>query len=126
NTGNFIPLLGQISAGVPLESPENIEYYLPFDQDFFPKGEYFALTVHGDSMIGAGIYEGDILIVKKQNYAKNKDIIVAMLDGETTVKRVLFERDMVILKPENDKYPLIRRKYVAILGKVMALIRRFS
>ncbi len=122
----FIPLLGEISAGIPLESPENIDYYLPFDQSFFPDGDYFALNVKGDSMIGAGIMPKDILIIKKQSYARNKDIIVAMLDGETTVKRVFFENSMVILKPENDKYDIIRKKYIGILGKVVALLRRFE
>ncbi|MCD6579595.1 repressor LexA [bacterium] len=124
--GAFIPLIGEISAGLPLESPENIDYYLPFDQSFFPEGDYFALNVKGDSMLGAGILPNDIVIIKKQNFARNKDIIVAMLEGETTVKRVFFEDQMVILKPENDKYPIIRRKYINILGCVVALLRRFQ
>ncbi len=122
---NFIPLLGKISAGLPIEAPENIESFIPIKKEFFPKGEYFALNVKGDSMINAGVFDGDILIVKKQNFAQNKDIVVAMLDGETTVKRIFFEHNIVVLQPENPEYEKIIRKYVVILGKVIGLIRRY-
>ncbi len=122
---SHIPLLGKISAGIPLMAEENIETYIPIRKEYFPAGEYFSLKVIGDSMINAGIIEGDILVVRQQNYAQNGEIVVAMFEGETTVKRIFFENKMVILQPENPEYERMIKRYVSILGKVEGLIRRY-
>ena len=122
---SHIPLLGKISAGIPLMAEENIETYIPIRKEYFPAGEYFSLKVIGDSMINAGIIEGDILVVRQQNYAQNGEIVVAMFEGETTVKRIFFENKMVVLQPENPKYERMIKRYVSILGKVEGLIRRY-
>ena len=122
---SHIPLLGKISAGIPLMAEENIETYIPIRKEYFPAGEYFSLKVIGDSMINAGIIEGDILVVRQQNYAQNGEIVVAMFEGETTVKRIFFENKMVVLQPENPEYERMIKRYVSILGKVEGLIRRY-
>jgi len=120
-----IPLLGKTAAGIPITAVENIEGYIPFEVPSHGEN-YFALRVQGDSMIGAGIFNGDIIIVKPQPEAENGDIVVALLGDETTVKR--FHRDNekgVMLLPENPSYSPIPGNDCTLLGKVFALVRRF-
>ncbi len=118
----LIPVVGQVVAGVPVETSEYLESYITVD---YPHPEeYFGLRVHGDSMIGARIYPKDILIVHKQNYAENGDIIVASINGESTVKRYKTFGNNVFLMPENSKYepiPITEKDNFIIFGKVVSM-----
>ncbi len=118
-----IPLIGTVAAGMPITAQEQVECYIPYN----PKnsGEYFALRVKGDSMINAGILPGDVIVVKSEPVAQDGEIVVAMIDGEATVKRFYQEEGRCVLKPENDKYPYIYATELTILGKVVSLIRDF-
>lgn len=115
-----VPLLGSVVAGVPIESQEDLEGYVYIS--FKPKEEYFALRVHGESMINAGIRDNSILIVHKQPYANCGDIVVAMLNGEQTVKRFKMYGDNIFLMPENPAFepiPVLKGADFLILGKVV-------
>lgn len=115
-----IPLLGSVVAGVPIEAQEDLEGYIYIS--FRPKEEYFALRVHGDSMINAGIADGAVIVVHKQECVENNDIIVAMLNKEQTVKRFKMFGDNIFLKPENPAYemiPITEKDEFIILGKVV-------
>lgn len=115
-----IPLLGSVVAGVPIEAQEDLEGYIYIS--FRPKEEYFAVRVHGDSMINAGIADGAVLVVHKQEQVENGDIVVAMLNREQTVKRFKMFGDNVFLKPENPAYemiPITEKDEFIILGKVV-------
>lgn len=121
-----IPLIGQVAAGNPILAVENYEEVYEFSENLFSKkGEIFMLTVKGDSMINAGIYNKDKIVVKKQNYANNSDIVVAMLNGSATVKRFYKEEGQIRLQPENDFMQPIYCVDVDILGKVIGLIRNY-
>ena len=116
----LIPIVGQVVAGKPVESPENIEGYVYIEHK--NAQDYFALRVSGDSMINAGIVPGSLLIVHKQNTANNGDIIVASVDGESTVKRYKENAGAVFLMPENSAYnPILITDKTAfyIFGKVV-------
>ncbi len=119
-----VPLLGQVAAGNPLLAVEDIEGYVPFDPGTSER-EYFALRVKGDSMIDAGILEGDILIVEIRESAVNGEIVVALIDGEATVKRFKRTSDGVWLMPENAAYEPIDGRYAQIAGKVVASMRKY-
>lgn len=115
-----IPLLGSVVAGVPIEAQEDLEGYIYIS--FRPKEEYFALRVHGDSMINSGIADGAVLVVHKQECVENNDIVVAMLNKEQTVKRFKMFGDSMFLKPENPAYemiPITEKDEFIILGKVV-------
>ena len=115
-----IPLLGSVIAGVPIEAQEDLEGYIYIS--FRPKEEYFALRVHGDSMINAGIADGAVLVVHKQECVENNDIVVAMLNKAQTVKRFKMFGDNIFLKPENPAYemiPVTEKDELVILGKVV-------
>ena len=118
-----VPILGTVTAGAPILAVEQIEGYLPYDTG--GSGEYFALRVRGDSMKGAGIFEGDFVIVRKQNSAENGEIVVALLEDEATVKRLRRQAGEVLLMPENPAYSPLDGSDAAILGKVTALIRNY-
>jgi repressor LexA len=122
-----IPLLGRVTAGIPILAQEDIEDYIPMDSDKLPGNakDYFALRVLGESMINAGILDGDIIIVRKQPTCENGEIAVAMIDGEATVKRVYREKEQVRLQPENDAFSPIYSDHAEILGKVVSLLRYF-
>lgn len=118
-----IPLIGSVTAGEPVLAVEQIEEYLPVGQTLFPDADY-ALRIKGDSMIEAGIYDGDIVIVKSDNMADNGDIVVAMLHEEATVKKLVLEGTETYLKPCNDKYRPIHTQNLHIAGRVIGLIRK--
>ena len=118
-----IPLLGQVAAGQPLLAVENITEYFPIPSEYMPGGEVFMLKVKGDSMINMGIYEGDKIIVRKQNTASNGEVIVALVDDSATVKRFYKENGHIRLQPENDFMDPIIVDDCEILGKVIGLIR---
>lgn len=120
-----VPLVGRVTAGQPILATENIDDYFPVPLDFLGPGEFFMLDVRGDSMIGAGILDGDRVIVRKQDTAQDGEIVVALVgDEEATVKRLYRERDHVRLQPENPHMDPIVAVDVRILGKVVGLVRR--
>ncbi|HEY8389440.1 MAG TPA: transcriptional repressor LexA [Clostridia bacterium] len=121
-----IPLVGKITAGTPITAVENVEDVFPLPNDLFSDGELFLLTVSGDSMINAGILDGDKIVVRKQSVVNNGEIVAAMIDGEATVKRFYMEQNHIRLQPENDKYDPIIVEDVEILGLVVGLIRRYK
>ncbi|MBE3577481.1 MAG: transcriptional repressor LexA [Limnochordales bacterium] len=121
-----VPVVGRVTAGEPILAVENIEQRLPLPTEFFGRDdELFALRVRGDSMVGAGILDGDMVIVARQSAADDGDIVVALLDDEATVKRFYKEGDRVRLQAENPRYEPIYAQEVRILGKVIGLLRRF-
>ena len=97
-----VPLIGQVAAGQPLLAVENITSYFPIPAEFIPKEEVFMLNVKGESMVNAGIYDGDQIIVKQQSTASNGEIVVALVDDSATVKRFYKENGHIRLQPEND------------------------
>jgi repressor LexA len=119
-----IPLLGLVAAGVPLLAVENREEIFSLPVHFTGTGEFFMLAVRGDSMIEAGILEGDLVVVRRQHDADNGDIVVALLDEEATVKRFYREKGRVRLQPENQLLEPIYTTELQILGKVIGLVRK--
>lgn len=122
-----IPVIGKVTAGVPITAVENVEDYFPLPTSIAPGNEQvFMLRVEGDSMINAGILDGDLVIVKKQYTAENGEIVVAMTEeSEATVKRFYKESDHFRLQPENDALYPILLKQVSILGKVIGVYRTY-
>ena len=118
-----VPLVGQVAAGQPILADENISSYFPVPAEYMPKGQSFMLKVKGESMINAGIFDGDHIIVEQQNTARNGDIIVALMDDSATVKTFYKEDGHIRLQPENDTMDPICCDNVEILGKVIGLIR---
>ncbi|HPF18364.1 MAG: transcriptional repressor LexA [Bacillota bacterium] len=124
-----IPVVGRIAAGSPILAEEDIEESIPVPSRFLGKGTHFMLTVKGESMIEAGIFDGDYLLVHMQNTAENGDIVVAMIDGfesEATVKTFYKEKDHVRLQPENRSMNPILVKEVKVLGLVKGVFRYLS
>ncbi len=121
-----IPLIGEAAAGKPILAVENFEDVYELPTDMFNGSELFMLRIKGDSMINAGIFDGDKIVVKKQNSADNRDIVVAMLNGCVTVKRFFKEQNRIRLQPENDTMKPIYAVDVDVLGKVVGLIRNFK
>lgn len=117
-----IPVLGRVAAGEPIWAQQNIERYISFDQ-LHPGGEYFALEIQGDSMIGAGILPGDTVIVRRQQTAFNGEIVVALIGDEATCKRFHRVGREVWLLPENERYQPIDGSQCTILGVVAGLQR---
>jgi len=126
----LVPLIGRVAAGSPILAEENIEGMISIDRSLVNRPtKLFALHVKGDSMIKAGIYDGNIVIAHQQSAAENGDIVVALLGDEATVKRFYHKNKMILLQPENDKMsPIKITKQVdlSILGKVVATLRRIS
>ncbi len=120
-----VPLLGCVTAGKPILAIEEVEEYVPYSGGGHNPDELFALRVFGDSMINAGILDGDIVIVRKTPVAENGDIIVALIEDEATVKRFYKEKNHFRLQPENDDYQPIIVNEVSVLGKVVSLLRDF-
>lgn len=121
-----IPLVGEAAAGVPILAVESYEDVYELPSNMFNSGELFMLKIKGDSMINAGIFDGDKIVVKKQSNADNRDIVVAMINGSVTVKRFFKEKNTIRLQPENDTMQPIYSTTVDILGKVVGLIRNFK
>ena len=121
-----VPLLGKVTAGLPILAVEEVEDYVPFSGGSqYGAGELFALRVTGTSMINAGILDRDVVIVRRTNTAQNGDVVVALIGDEATVKRIYVESDHIRLQPENPEYEPIIVKEVAVLGKVISLVRYF-
>lgn len=120
-----VPLVGKVTAGKPILAVENVEETYPLPTELIGNDDVFMLTVQGDSMIDAGILDGDYILVRSQNTARNGDIIVALVDEEeATVKRFFKEKDYIRLQPENTSMDPIFSRNVAILGKVIGVFRR--
>ncbi|MCL6638203.1 MAG: transcriptional repressor LexA [Firmicutes bacterium] len=119
-----IPVLGPVAAGVPLLAVEDRGDVFPLPANFTGEGEFFMLTVRGDSMVDAGILEGDLVVVRRQADAMNGDIVVALLEDEATVKRYYKEEGRVRLQPENSRLEPIFAREVQVLGKVIGLVRK--
>lgn len=120
-----IPIVGRVTAGQPILAVENIEDTMPIPSEIIKDQKAFILKVQGESMINAGIIDGDKVLVKKQDVAENGDIIVALLGEEATLKRFYKEKDHIRLQPENDTMEPILSKDVRVLGKVIGLYRNF-
>lgn len=124
-----VPLIGQVAAGTPILAEENIEEYMKLPLSIIKKNSsseaLYMLKVKGDSMINAGIFNGDYVIVSKTNNAINKEIIVALIDDSATVKIFYKENGKIRLQPANDSFEPIILDDVKIIGKVVGLIRRF-
>jgi len=121
-----VPLLGSVAAGIPLMAEENFERNIPIHSSFLKKNKkYFALRVKGDSMSGAGILDGDLAIIEKQNVVHNGEIAVAVLDDAVTLKRFYKESSRIRLQPENPAYKAKYSKDVKILGRLSGVIRNY-
>jgi len=126
NNLQYVPIVGAVTAGAPILAEQNVEEYFPLPKDFSRAEDVFMLKVRGDSMINAGIFDGDMVIVNKEPTARNGDIIVALLGEEATVKRFYKETNQVRLQPENEKYAPILATDIQVLGKVVGLIRKIN
>ena len=122
--GRSVPLVGKVTAGVPILAQENIEEHIILPQDMVEGEDIFAHCVEGQSMINAGILDGDYVVVRKQPNAENGEIVVAMIEDEATVKRIYFEKNRVRLQPENPYMEPIYAEEVTVIGKVIALFRQ--
>jgi len=122
-----VPLLGQVAAGAPMLAEENIEEVYALPADLVSGDETFMLRVKGDSMIEAGLFDGDFVVVQKQSSAEDGDVVVALLDDEATVKRFYRENGRIRLQPANSSMEPIYADagHVAIIGKVILGLRRF-
>jgi len=122
----FVPVIGKVTAGLPITAVENIEEFIPLPSSVSKsESNIFALTIEGDSMIEAGILNGDMVIVKQQNTADNGDIVVAMTEEqEATVKRFFKEKNKIRLQPENATMEPLIYNDIAILGKVIGVFRQ--
>ncbi len=120
-----VPIVGTVTAGQPILAVENIENYFPIPTEYMPNTETFMLKVRGESMINAGIFDGDSILVQRQSHANNGDFVVALIEDSVTVKTFYKEKDHYRLQPENDYMDPIIVPEVEILGKVIGLFRLF-
>ena len=120
-----VPILGSVAAGQPIVAEENIDGYFPLLSEDMPGGEVFMLRVEGESMVNAGIFDGDRILVRKQKTAQNGDIVVALVDDSATIKRFYKEKGHYRLQPENDSMEPIITDSVTIIGKLAGLYRRY-
>jgi repressor LexA len=118
-----LPLLGSVAAGQPMLAEENVEDYVPVPEIAGGADGEYLLRIRGDSMKEAGIIEGDFVVVRPQDSARDGDVVVALLGEEATVKRFFRERDHIRLQPENAAMEPIRSKEVTVLGRVVGLLR---
>lgn len=121
-----VPLVGTVAAGQPLLATENIEAYFPIPAEYMPNADTFMLKVKGESMVNAGIFDGDQILVQRQSTAQNGDMVVALIDDSATVKTFYKENGHFRLQPENDSMDPIIVPEVTILGKVFGVIRIFD
>lgn len=120
-----VPLVGKVAAGQPILAVENIDNYFPIPTEYMPNSESFMLKVKGESMINVGIFDGDNILVQKQESARNGDIVVALVDDSATVKTFYKENGHIRLQPENDSMDPIIVPDCSILGKVFGVFRFF-
>ena len=129
--GRSVPLVGRVTAGMPILAVENIEDYLVLPQSMLGKDDIFCLRVQGESMIDIGILDGDIVVLRQQDTAENGEIVAAMVpsetmdEGEATLKRIFYEDGRVRLQPENSTMEPIYADDAVVLGKLVALFRQF-
>ncbi len=122
-----VPVVGRVAAGEPILATENIEETFPLPVSFLNTSkQVFMLTIKGNSMIKAGIYEGDFIVVRQQNTADDGDIVVALIGEEATVKRFFKEKNAIRLQPENDDLEPIIVRDLTILGKVIGVLRKID
>ncbi|MCI5918307.1 MAG: transcriptional repressor LexA [Roseburia sp.] len=121
-----VPMIGEVAAGQPLLAVENIDNYFPIPAEFLPNQETFMLKVKGESMINAGIFDGDSILVEKQSDASNGDMVVALVEDSATVKTFFKENGHYRLQPENDTMDPIIVPECQVLGKVIGVFRFFS
>lgn len=117
--------MGNVAAGSPILAEEYIEDQIPLPETLLGEGKHFVLKVHGDSMINAGIMDGDYVVVRQQNTANNGEIVVAMIEGSATVKRFYRENGHFRLQPENSAMLPIITRSVDIAGKVVTVYRKY-
>ena len=120
-----MPIVGRVTAGVPILAVEEITGYIPFTAEHYRNKELFALVVQGESMKNAGILDGDYVISEKTSTAEDGEIVVALIEDEATVKRIYREPDGVRLQPENPDFEPIYSKDVLVLGKVVSVVRYY-
>lgn len=118
-----LPIVGRVAAGEPILAEQNIDSYFPIPAEYVPGGESFVLRVHGESMINAGIMDGDFIFVNCCSTASNGEIVVALIDDSATVKRFYKEKDHIRLQPENDAMEPIIVPDCVILGRVFGVFR---
>lgn len=121
-----VPLVGRVAAGEPILAQENIENYFPIPVEMLPNSPVFMLSVKGESMINAGILDGDMVLVEEKNTARNGDMVVALIEDGATVKTFYKEEGVIRLQPENDNMDPIIVKDVMIMGKVIGVFRFFD
>lgn len=121
-----VPIVGQVAAGEPMLAQENIENYFPIPTEFMPNNQTFLLKVKGESMINAGILDGDMVLVEQASTASNGDMVVALIEDGATVKTFYKEEGIFRLQPENDSMDPIIVSEVTILGKVIGVFRFFK
>ena len=121
----LVPLVGNVAAGSPILAEEYVEDQIPMPEALMGEGKHFILKVHGDSMINAGIMDGDYVVVRQQATANNGEIVVAMIDGSATVKRFYRENGHFRLQPENSTMAPILTRTVDIAGKVVTVYRKY-
>ena len=121
-----VPVLGNVAAGMPILATENIENYFPIPAEFMPNQDVFMLHVKGDSMINAGIFDGDNILVRQQTTAANGDMVVALVDDSATVKTFYKENGYYRLQPENDHMDPIIVDDVSVLGIVFGVFRFYN
>ncbi|MDD6681926.1 MAG: transcriptional repressor LexA [Clostridiales bacterium] len=121
-----LPILGKVAAGVPILAEENADGYEMLPDSIVGNGDHYILEIRGESMITAGIMNGDFVVVKRQPTAQNGDIIIAMIDDEATCKRYFKEPDRIRLQPENPRMHPMYVRSVEILGKVVAVYRKYG
>lgn len=121
-----VPIIGKVAAGEPLLAVQNVEGYFPIPSEYMPNKQTFMLVVQGDSMVNAGIFSGDYVVVEKQESAENGDKIVALVDDSATIKTFYKEKDHIRLQPENDYMdPIVvyPQQQFQVLGKVIGVFR---
>mgnify|MGYP003457940812 FL=1 len=118
-----VPMIGRVAAGEPILAEQNIENYFPIPMEFMPNNQTFMLKVKGESMINAGIFDGDLVLVEQCQTARNGEMVVALIEDGATVKTFYKEKDAIRLQPENDSMDPILVTDVKILGKVIGVFR---
>lgn len=121
-----MPILGKVAAGMPILAEENADGFVTLPDNIVGRGEHFILEVRGESMISAGIMNGDFVVVRRQHTAVNGDIVIAMIEGEATCKRYFKEPDRIRLQPENPRMRPFYARSVDIAGKVVAVYRSYK